>query len=99
MQNYPINVHHRRIPPHIGDVVTPVSLYLTLRDLYPNTILLESSDYHGNNNSTSFICFDPMADFLDRKSTRLNSSHVRISYAVFCLKKKKKQVYTQCITL
>src|SRR5690554_6963772 len=31
-------------------------------------------------------------DFLgDRKSTRLNSSHVRISYAVFCLKKKKKK--------
>src|SRR5690554_984100 len=29
-------------------------------------------------------------DLLDRKSTRLNSSHVRISYAVFCLKKKKK---------
>src|SRR3989442_8531371 len=30
----------------------------------------------------------------DRKSTRLNSSHVRISYAVFCLKKKKKKIYT-----
>src|SRR5690554_7194166 len=30
------------------------------------------------------------AKMLDRKSTRLNSSHVRISYAVFCLKKKKK---------
>src|SRR5207302_9465816 len=29
-------------------------------------------------------------DELDRKSTRLNSSHVKISYAVFCLKKKKK---------
>src|SRR5690554_7608634 len=29
-------------------------------------------------------------DGVDRKSTRLNSSHVRISYAVFCLKKKKK---------
>src|SRR3989442_8446585 len=28
----------------------------------------------------------------DRKSTRLNSSHVRISYAVFCLKKKKKEI-------
>src|SRR5690349_23192784 len=28
----------------------------------------------------------------DRKSTRLNSSHVEISYAVFCLKKKKKQI-------
>src|SRR5690554_7306022 len=30
-------------------------------------------------------------DLRDRKSTRLNSSHVRISYAVFCLKKKKKK--------
>src|SRR5207253_11250214 len=32
---------------------------------------------------------------LDRKSTRLNSSHVAISYAVFCLKKKKKKSYKQ----
>src|SRR5690554_5541302 len=31
----------------------------------------------------------------DRKSTRLNSSHVRISYAVFCLKKKKKNIKRQ----
>src|SRR5258707_4930762 len=31
---------------------------------------------------------------LDRKSTRLNSSHANISYAVFCLKKKKKYVYS-----
>src|SRR5947199_5607643 len=30
----------------------------------------------------------------DRKSTRLNSSHLGISYAVFCLKKKKKEVYS-----
>src|SRR5437870_3990991 len=33
---------------------------------------------------------DPQANWTDRKSTRLNSSHVAISYAVFCLKKKKK---------
>src|SRR3989442_11317517 len=33
-----------------------------------------------------------VARILDRKSTRLNSSHVRISYAVFCLKKKKKHL-------
>src|SRR6266508_5168756 len=32
------------------------------------------------------------ADLRDRKSTRLNSSHVAISYAVFCLKKKKKKI-------
>src|SRR5437773_4807756 len=31
----------------------------------------------------------------DRKSTRLNSSHITISYAVFCLKKKKKKKYNQ----
>src|SRR5690349_23880396 len=34
---------------------------------------------------------EPVVEFSDRKSTRLNSSHVEISYAVFCLKKKKKK--------
>src|SRR5690349_22452870 len=34
--------------------------------------------------------------WLDRKSTRLNSSHVEISYAVFCLKKKKKKKNSNC---
>src|SRR3712207_8032864 len=34
-----------------------------------------------------------LVDDRDRKSTRLNSSHANISYAVFCLKKKKKHVY------
>src|SRR3712207_6879867 len=34
-------------------------------------------------------------DFVDRKSTRLNSSHANISYAVFCLKKKKNRVPTE----
>src|SRR5690625_742800 len=37
-----------------------------------------------------FILHKPLWVFVDRKSTRLNSSHVAISYAVFCLKKKKK---------
>src|SRR3989442_2113333 len=36
---------------------------------------------------------------IDRKSTRLNSSHVRISYAVFCLKKKKTKSRTVCIVI
>src|SRR3712207_8212015 len=35
------------------------------------------------------VCRPPRAEGLDRKSTRLNSSHANISYAVFCLKKKK----------
>src|SRR2546426_5114284 len=35
---------------------------------------------------------------VDRKSTRLNSSHLVISYAVFCLKKKKKNIPTSCFS-
>src|SRR5207302_2727893 len=35
----------------------------------------------------------------DRKSTRLNSSHVKISYAVFCLKKKKKKINIKTLHL
>src|SRR5699024_12634316 len=38
------------------------------------------------------VPFDSSAGHLDRKSTRLNSSHVSISYAVFCLKKKKTSI-------
>src|SRR5690554_3094484 len=46
---------------------------------------------HGSVGETSTLAiFIGGAVLLDRKSTRLNSSHVRISYAVFCLKKKKK---------
>src|ERR1039457_929450 len=41
----------------------------------------------------------PSFSRIDRKSTRLNSSHLVISYAVFCLKKKNKMVTTPFITL
>jgi len=47
----------------LADTVTPVSIYLRLRTLYPKSILLESSDYHGNENAYSFICFNPVACF------------------------------------
>ncbi len=45
----------------LADTITPVSVYLKLRDKFPNSILLESSDYHGNENSFSFICCKPIA--------------------------------------
>ena len=45
----------------LGDLHTPVSLYLKLRDVYPQSALLESSDYHGDENSLSFIAFRPIA--------------------------------------
>lgn len=47
----------------IADTVTPVSIYLKLRDEFPNSILLESSDYHGNDDSFSFICCRPTIGF------------------------------------
>src|SRR5690606_39939022 len=40
---------------------------------------------------------DPRTAQQDRKSTRLNSSHVKISYAVFCLKKKKNEQHAKAI--
>ena len=52
-----------KVPAGVSDVVTPVSIYLKLRDVFPNTLLLESSDYHGNRNSMSFVCFEPEAEF------------------------------------
>lgn len=48
----------------LADIITPVSIYLKARDLYPNSILLESSDYHGNENSFSFICLQPVSNFI-----------------------------------
>lgn len=47
----------------LADIVTPVSIYLRIRDIYPNSLLLESSDYHDNENSYSFICMKPVASF------------------------------------
>lgn len=45
----------------MGDLHTPVSLYLKIRDAFPQSALLESSDYHANENSTSYIGLHPIA--------------------------------------
>jgi anthranilate synthase component 1 len=47
----------------LADLITPVGAYLSLRNLYPQSVLMESSDYHGNDNSRSFIGIQPMAQF------------------------------------
>ena len=47
----------------LADTLTPVNIYLKLRDVYACSLLLESSDYHGHENSLSFICCDPIASF------------------------------------
>src|SRR5438477_8421942 len=68
--------------------------------LFPYTTLFRSKDFAGVTRvaSVPLVAIVPpefpaktLKDFItDRKSTRLNSSHMSISYAVFCLKKKKK---------
>ncbi|PKQ61209.1 anthranilate synthase component I [Labilibaculum filiforme] len=45
----------------LADVITPVSMYLKLRDRFPGAILLESSDYHSPENASSFIALEPIA--------------------------------------
>ena len=47
----------------LADTLTPVGLYLNLRDQFYHAFLLESSDYHGNDNKYSFVCLDPLASF------------------------------------
>ena len=47
----------------LADTVTPVSIYLKLRDKFENPILLESSDYHGADDSFSYICCEPLGRF------------------------------------
>lgn len=47
----------------LGDILTPVSIYLKVRDQFPNSFLLESSDYHAKENSISYIAFSPLAEF------------------------------------
>src|SRR5690349_22267356 len=72
--------------------------------LFPYTTLFRSAApnryvYGATKAAVAALTRSVAADFVaDRKSTRLNSSHVEISYAVFCLKKKKKKNIDKKIT-
>ena len=48
----------------LADTITPVSIYLGLRDIFRQSLLLESSDYHSIEDSYSFICLEPLATFM-----------------------------------
>ncbi len=58
MKTFSLYTHYKKI---LADTITPVSIYLKIRDRFPNSILLESSDYHANDNSFSYICCNPIA--------------------------------------
>jgi anthranilate synthase component 1 len=61
MKTYTIKSHTKK---RLADTTTPVSIYLRLRDVFPNTILLESSDYHSRENATSYVCAEPVAGII-----------------------------------
>jgi anthranilate synthase component I len=80
----------------LADTITPVGLYLNLRDKFYNSFLLESSDYHSNENALSFICLAPLATFkvesnsiqisglgLDKKATIIQGSDVTLGLQQF----------------
>ncbi len=71
MQKFKIITTFKKL---LADTTTPVSIYLRLRDVFPNSLLLESSDYHSRENSTSYICCEPISGFV------LNNGVLKISY-------------------
>jgi anthranilate synthase component I len=70
-KQFHLKTHQRTL---LADTLTPVNIYLKVRDVYAGSILLESSDYHGSENSLSFICCQPIATFL------VHNEQVRIQY-------------------
>lgn len=56
--SYSFKTNHKQI---LADTTTPVSIYLRLRDTFPNSLLLESSEYQSRDNNISYICCQPIA--------------------------------------
>ena len=70
MSKFKLKTHFKYI---LADTLTPVSVYLKIRDRFPNSILLESSDYHGSENSFSYICCNPIASISIKDGELLES--------------------------
>lgn len=77
MRKLEIKTREKRL---LADTITPVSMYLKLRDRFANSFLLESSDYHGSENSFSYICCKPIASIKsdgDSIQTKMPNGEVR----------------------
>lgn len=71
MAPYKLTTTYKKL---LADTTTPVSIYLRLRDVFPNALLLESSDYHSRENSMSYVCCDPIAGLI------LNGGELQTQY-------------------
>ncbi len=68
---YQLHTQQRRL---LADTVTPVALYLRLRDRFANCLLLESADYHGQQNAYSYLACEPLATFELRRGGELRQT-------------------------
>ncbi|NGM62438.1 anthranilate synthase component I family protein [Sphingobacterium sp. SGG-5] len=68
---YTFQTNYKQI---LADTTTPVSIYLRLRDIFPNSLLLESSEYHSRDNNISYICCQSIA------SITLDQDNLQIAY-------------------
>jgi len=71
MKRYKITTTSKKL---LADTTTPVSIYLRLRDVFPNSLLLESSDYHSRENSMSYVCCEPISGLV------LNDGQLKLSF-------------------
>src|ERR1700743_2800261 len=71
MKKYKLVTSHKKL---LADTTTPVSIYLRLRDVFPNSLLLESSDYHSRENSMSYVCCEPFSGLV------LNDGELKKTY-------------------
>lgn len=81
MKTYSYTLQSKILP---GDLHTPVSTYLKVRDLFPQSFLMESSDYQGSENNRSFIGLDPIA-------------HISISHGIATATFPDKSTETQSV--
>lgn len=80
-KTYKLKTHYKKI---LADTLSPVSIYLKIRDKFPNSMLLESSDYHGNDNSFSYICCNPVASIKIHGNTltKVFPDSTEVSYGI-----------------
>lgn len=69
--NYKLKTKHEQL---LADTITPVSIYLRIRDVFPNSLLLEGSEYQSRDNNISYICCHPIAGI------QLDKNHLEIQY-------------------
>ena len=84
MKKIKFKTYHKKI---LSDKLTPVSIYLKLRDKFANSLLLESSDYDVNNKNFSYICCDAIAS--------ISVKNGKITYNSIIIGNKKLNILNQ----